>query len=318
MKIEDRHFQYAAALAEQNQGLTDPNPPVAAIALDVSGQFLGEASHLGAGKPHAEALLTEKLRQENRLEKLHTMIVTLEPCSHQGRTPPCTQALLNTPVKSVLFACKDTNPHVKGQGQKILQEAGIHCELWPSGDSTKSVEKNLAPFFKHVRTGLPWITVKEVVDPDGSMIPKPGRKTFSSEKSLVLAHSLRKKSGAIVTGVGTVLRDLPEFTVRKIQDFSPELFSRKRILVVLDRNGRTPKGWILSRERAGFEVWIESDLPTAFEKLGKKGTLQVLVEAGPTLLQSIRNHHLWDEWVHIQTQAHSKEDLVTVQSTLES
>lgn len=317
MNIPESLYANAVALAEKMQGLTDPNPPVAAIALDASGTWLAEAVHEGVGKPHAEVILIEKLRNQNLLEKLHTMIVTLEPCNHHGRTPPCTQALLKTPVRSVLFACKDSNPGVRGGGQKTLQEAGIHCDLWSSDLTQQMAQGILKPFFKHARTGLPWVVVKEVLNIKGTMIPPTGKKTFSSEKSLILAHILRKKSGAILTGVNTVIQDLPEFTVRKVDDFPKAKLPHPRILVVMDREGRIPHLWLKDREKAGFEVWIEQELKVAVEKLGARGILQILVEGGPTLLNAIREQKLWDEWVQIQAQEAPQEDLVTTQLRLE-
>lgn len=283
-----------------------PNPPVGAAALDDTGKILGVAAHERAGEFHAERKLIEKLRSEGSLNQARTMVVTLEPCNHTGQTPPCTEAITSTSIKRVIYGASDPNPKASGGGEylkkqslEVLQLANI------SGDTDGSLallsercELQIRAFKNLITTGLPCVFMKTAHQADGSMIPPAGQKTFTSETSLKLAHVLRKESDAILTGVGTVLADQPEFTVRHVEDH------RKipRWIVVMDRNERTPKDWITSREKAGFKVKIFGELKEALKFLGDEGCLQVLVEAGPTLVKSFQKEQLWDEWVKIQVQ----------------
>jgi diaminohydroxyphosphoribosylaminopyrimidine deaminase/5-amino-6-(5-phosphoribosylamino)uracil reductase len=298
-------MEKAIQLVRDFEGATAPNPPVAAFALDRAGNLLSLQAHQGAGHPHAEIEVLEDCKARGISSQIHTLGVTLEPCNHTGKTPPCTQAILNAGITQVVFGAFDPNPKVLGGGMKCLQDAGI---LVQSQVLQKECDDLIAPFKKWSTTQIPFITVKEALDENRSMIPPPGQKTFTSKDSLLFAHGLRKKSDAILTGVGTVLKDHPEFTVRHLPDFE----DKQRILMVMDRTNRAPIDWIHRQEALGFKVILESDLKKAFRDLGSLGVHRVLVEAGPTLLAEIKRLGLWDEWITIQKQGLSVPDQIII------
>lgn len=294
------------------RGATAPNPPVGAAALSREGAILGVTAHERAGTPHAEAKLLLQAEQEGWLSQIDTLFVTLEPCCHSGRTGPCTEAIIHSGVKKIIFGVEDPNPRVAGKGAEILRTA--QCEV--TSLSHPDCDTLIAPFRKWILTGLPWVTVKTVhqisrahpacsslvtfADFQETMIPPEGQSTFSNPESLKLAHELRRRSDAIITGSGTVLSDRPEFTVRHV----PDHVEKSRVLLVLDSRHRIQheaSDWVHSREAAGFEVHISSDsFQNALTFLGKKGCLEVLVEAGPGLsFEVLRINPLFDEHIEI-------------------
>lgn len=297
-------FWAALEQARRFEGATAPNPPVGAVAIDLSGQILSLQAHERAGQAHAEAKVIVDLRDRGLLEHVHTLFVTLEPCNHQGRTPPCTNAILGSGIRRVIYGTRDPNPQVAGQGAERLKQAGVEV-LEARGELSLACQKLIRPFAYWARTGRPWVVVKTAQRMSGlplqtSMIPLPGTKTFTSLTSLKLAHELRRRADAILTGSGTVLADRPEFTVRHVPDHAIVASgAKKRRLVVLDRGHRVPGDWISESEARGFEVWIREDLEEALKELGKAGVLEVLVEAGPELSSFILQNSLWNEHVLI-------------------
>ncbi len=305
--IEDSKIFSAleAAIAEAQKflGSTAPNPPVGACALDAAGNILSLQAHQKAGSPHAEALVIQDLKAKGILSQAHALVVTLEPCNHQGRTPPCSEAIMSSGIKNVVIGCKDPNPLVLGGGHSKLIEAGVQSkwirdfvEVSRARDLENDCLKLIQAFSHWSIHRRPWIIVKTAHDRTGSMIPPPGQKTFTSTSSLELAHQLRKQSDAILTGIGTVLADRPEFTVRHIPDHP----GKNRWIVVLDRQGRLPEEWKIQREAQGFQVITFKDLEESLIFLGQKGVLQVLIEAGPTLTRSILSTGFWNQHVVIR------------------
>jgi diaminohydroxyphosphoribosylaminopyrimidine deaminase/5-amino-6-(5-phosphoribosylamino)uracil reductase len=315
---ELRALESALQAAAAMRGATAPNPPVGAAALDAQGNLLGTAAHEKAGTPHAEAGLLTQLEAQGLLGRAQTLLVTLEPCNHTGRTPPCTEAILRAKIRRVIYAVADPNPRVAGGGALALRERGV--DTWAlqdlqASDLTLREQQNqllqeaqqlIAPFRKWSITGLPYVTIKRALTAQGSMIPPLGTKTFTRETSLDLAHQLRRRADAVLTGSGTVLADEPEFTVRRVPDHP----GKQRKLVILDRRGRVPESYREVAQNRGFEVWMRVDLQAALAELGKAGCLEVLVEAGPTLSDSVLESGHWDESIRIQS--FSDRDEVTV------
>lgn len=295
-------FRDALRLAAEYVGATSPNPAVGCVLLDADGRTLAAAAHRKAGEPHAEAAAIALARDKGTFSKIHTVVVTLEPCNHTGRTPPCSDAILGTPARDVWIGTRDPNPAVPGGGAARLTAAGLAVRFvegleHPDAAALASAALRLiAPFAKLARSGLPWVTVKQALDRNGSMIPPAGSKTFTSDASLEFAHALRRRADAILTGSGTVLADQPEFTVRRLPDF----IGKRRHLVILDRRGRVPGSYLRAAAGRGFEVRVESSVPEALVHLGQAGALEVLVEAGPELAGAILASQRWDEHVVIQ------------------
>ena len=302
-----RAFSRALDLARAYEGATAPNPPVGCILLDAAGQVLTTGAHRQAGQKHAEAKAILQARAAGLGERIDTVVVTLEPCNHHGRTPPCVEAILNTGARQVWIACGDPNHQVRGGGAERLNAAGLSvrflCELdHPSARSLLAeAERLLAPFSKRVRTGLPFVTIKQAISTSGRMVPDTGQKTFTSPSSLELAHRLRRRADAILTGSGTVVADNPLFTVRLVPDHP----HKRRMLVILDRRRRVSDTYLNAAEQRGFAVHPADDVHAALQVISAAGGLEVLVEAGPTLTAHLLASSLWDEHLIIQQTANA-------------
>jgi diaminohydroxyphosphoribosylaminopyrimidine deaminase/5-amino-6-(5-phosphoribosylamino)uracil reductase len=294
-------------LARAYEGATAPNPPVGCVFLDAQGQALATGAHGQAGRPHAEAEAIAHARAAGLGEKVDTVVVTLEPCNHHGRTPPCVEAILTTGARHIWIACRDPNPGVTGGGGERLRATGLSVNFLselehPSALSLLAeAERLIAPFAKRVRTGLPFVTIKQAISATGSMVPATGQKTFTSLTSLELAHHLRRRADAILTGTGTVLADDPLFTVRLVPDHK----DKQRMLVLLDRRRRTPTAYLDAAQQRGFAVHVADDLLEALHSIGAAGGMEVLVEAGPTLTTHMLAAGLWDEHVLIEQAANA-------------
>lgn len=286
------HTDFAAAMAEacrearRFMGATAPNPPVGAAALDEHGRILALAAHERAGTPHAEAQLIALCRERGVLAEVRTLCVTLEPCNHHGRTPPCSEAIIAAGIPRVMVGTRDPNPGVKGGGIERLRAAGIRVE---EGVAEETCRQLLHAFAFSAVQGRPWATVKRAFDERGSMVPPPGWKTFTSESSLILAHRLRKKADAILTGSGTILADRPEFTVRRVPDHP----GKRRWLAILDRRRRVPEAYLEAAAERGLDAIICEDIDTALAELQRRGVRDVLVEAGPALSDAILAGPAW-------------------------
>jgi diaminohydroxyphosphoribosylaminopyrimidine deaminase / 5-amino-6-(5-phosphoribosylamino)uracil reductase len=300
-----KHYEFAMRMAinaaEKFVGATAPNPPVGCIALDKNGKVLLGAAHQKAGTPHAEAAVLNLAQKLGKANLIETLVVTLEPCNHQGRTAPCTEAILKQKsVRRVVFGTRDPNPGVAGGGAARLKQAGLEVI---EGTLEEECKFLIRAFSKFVREKRPYVTVKAAFTRNGSMIPPAGKKTFTSDASLLFAHELRKRADAIWTGSGTVLADNPEFTVRWVPDHP----GKKRILVLSDRRRRVKPAWITKAGGNGFTVHHAETLEEGLDYLGKQGVLEVLVEAGPELREAWLQSGLWDESVVI-TQGKDTED----------
>ena len=307
-------FEDALNAARLFEGATAPNPAVGCALFDMAGNRLALAAHQRAGGLHAEAAALLICQEQGTLQDIHTALVTLEPCNHTGRTPACCDALLGTPVQEIWIGSLDPNRHVQGGGAARLKNAGRDVFFLDglqdvdTDDLCRRLDRLIAPFVKHTATGLPWVTVKQALTADGNMVPPQGQKTFTSDASLDLAHIMRRRADAIVTGSGTVLADNPFFTVRRVRDFK----HKKRTLAIMDRRGRVPASYLGEAQARGFDVVIETSFETLLRRLGDAGALEVLVEAGPGFTQSVLGTEFWDEHVVIQQTNQSHTDTTTV------
>jgi len=203
----------ALGQARLGVGKTAPNPPVGAVVAK-NGVVLGKGWHRAAGRPHAEreALADCASRHGRDAARGATVFVTLEPCSTHGRTPPCTQALIDAGVARVVHACVDRNPDHAGRADTILQNAGIAVE---SGLLHDEAEKLLRPFFKTRETGLPWVIWKTAMSLDGRLTRPPGEgQWITGPAARADVQQLRAEVDAILTSGATVRRDRPTLTIR--------------------------------------------------------------------------------------------------------
>jgi diaminohydroxyphosphoribosylaminopyrimidine deaminase/5-amino-6-(5-phosphoribosylamino)uracil reductase len=309
-------MQRALALARRGLGHTSPNPMVGAVVVDASGHTIAEGYHQKAGGPHAEAaaLAAAGVRAQGA-----ALYVTLEPCNHTGRTPPCTEAIIAAGIKRVVCAMPDPNPHVAGGGIERLSQAGIDVLV---GDGAAQAEKLNRPFITWSLRHRPWITLKAAMSLDGKVASATGEsKYLTRDRALWHAHELRRTHDAILVGSGTVLADNPQLTYRgRRRGIDP-------IRVVLDSRGRIPPeaalfhsgspsptlvfttesapvAWEREIFSAGGEV-IRVDsgedgrvsVPEVLMELADRRILSVLVEGGPTVHASFLRHQAADGWV---------------------
>jgi diaminohydroxyphosphoribosylaminopyrimidine deaminase/5-amino-6-(5-phosphoribosylamino)uracil reductase len=198
----------ALELARRAEGRTSPNPMVGAVIVK-DRRVVGEGYHHRAGEPHAEI---EALRAAGELARGAAMYVTLEPCAHYGRTPPCTDALIAAGIAEVYYAVGDPNPRVNGRGHAQLEAAGIAVHCGPCKDEARELNR---PFFKHVITGRPFVTAKFAMSLDGKIATRTGDSHWiTNEASRQRVHELRNITDAILVGAGTVLADDPQLTTR--------------------------------------------------------------------------------------------------------
>ena len=233
----ERFMRRALELAQRGRGLTSPNPMVGAVLVAPSGEVVGEGYHARAGEPHAEV---EALRAAGPRSRGATLYVTLEPCSHHGRTGPCSRAVIDAGVARVVAAVGDPNPLVAGRGFAELRDAGIEVM---TGVGARDAERQNRAFLTAMREHRPHVTLKAGMTLDGKIADLHGTSRWiTGERARREAHRLRSESDAIVVGIGTVLRDDPELTVRLGQPWP-----REPLRVVLDTQARTPVGARLIR-----------------------------------------------------------------------
>jgi diaminohydroxyphosphoribosylaminopyrimidine deaminase / 5-amino-6-(5-phosphoribosylamino)uracil reductase len=229
------HLEEALDLAERGWGATSPNPSVGALVVR-DGEVVGRGYHTWAGVKHAEVLALEEARERARGG---TLYVTLEPCAHHGRTPPCIDAILAAGVRKVVAPMEDPNPQTRGRGFTRLRDAGVEVELAPQF-AARATEINEA-FIHFMRTGRPLVTLKAAVTLDGKIAaPEDGSPGYTpgwitSETARAHVQTLRHRSDAILTGIGTVLADDCKLTDRSGQERS-----RPLLRIVLDSLLRLP------------------------------------------------------------------------------
>ena len=220
----------ALALASRGLGTVWPNPAVGCVITDETGRVAGRGWTQPGGRPHAE---TEALRQSGSRAAGGTAYVTLEPCSHHGKTPPCADALIAAKLKCVVVACVDPDPRVSGAGIRRLQEAGI---IVANGLYENEARELNAGFFRRVLDRRPLVTLKFATSLDGKIATHRGdSRWITGERSRQLAHVLRANHDAIMVGVGTAIADNPELTCRL-----PGLEHRSPVRIVLDGRLRLP------------------------------------------------------------------------------
>lgn len=312
---EDAEFMSRALhLAERGLYTTDPNPRVGCVIVK-DGQIVGEGWHRQAGGPHAEI---EALRQSGDRAHGATAYVSLEPCCHHGKTPPCTDALISAGIVRVVAAMKDPNPRVAGEGLKRLKEAGVEVACGLLENAAAALNPG---FCKRMKTGRPYIRSKLAMSLDGrTALPSGESKWITGEDARRDAHCLRARSSAILTGIGTVLQDDPELTVRLpettgeiLQPVRVVLDSRLRISATLRLAGGRNRTVVLTaisdKERIhalsdNFDIETlpaaldgRLDLTAVADWLGQRQFNEILVEAGPILNGALLRANLVDEWI---------------------
>lgn len=309
-------MERALSLAGLALGSTSPNPAVGAVVIK-DGEIVGEGYTQPPGLSHAEIVALEGAGEASRGAELY---VTLEPCCHFGRTPPCTRAIIEAGISAVHIATLDPNPRVSSKGRAELERAGIKTYL---GYMEKEALELNEPYVKYITTGIPFVTAKFAMSLDGKIATRSGHSQWiSCEESRRFVHTLRYRADAIMVGVNTILLDNPHLTVRISGDGGTVIKQPYR--VVVDCNGKTPltaqifqepgktllavsesldtekanaflkqgAGLIKAPAMGGF-----LDLGTVLSELGKREVTNLLVEGGGTLLGSFFDRGLVDKVV---------------------
>ena len=265
----DTHWMsLALSWAEKAMYITTPNPRVGCVIVNAQGVLLGAGHTQPAGQAHAEMMALQDAESQGHSVAGATAYVTLEPCSHQGRTGPCCDALIHADLSRVVVAAQDPNPQVNGKGIASLRQAGIQVDVGVLEDKAKSLNPG---FFKRMTQGLPWMRLKVAASLDGQTALTNGESQWiTSASARQDGHAWRARSCAVLTGIGTVLEDDPQLNVRDIDT------DRQPILVIVDSKLETPlnaKLWLKERE-----VWIycattkDTDRKAALEAKGARVT----------------------------------------------
>ena len=277
-------MQIALRMARKQAGQTHPNPNVGAIIVK-NEQIIAVGITASGGRPHAETIA---LKNAGELANGASIYVTLEPCSHYGKTPPCVDAIIAAGIKKVVIACRDKNPLVAGNGIAALKAAGIEviegvCEM-------EALEVNRG-FFSVIEKNRPYIALKIATSLDGK-ITSPEGQFLTSQPARNYGQLLRSQYDAILTGIGTVLADDPQLNCRL-----SGLENRSPIRVVLDRNNRLPKTAKILANQDLDPTWVmqEKTIEQVLQKLTEKGITSVLVEAGAKITSAFIEAGLVDK-----------------------
>ena len=305
--LRDADFlRRALELAKKGEGHTRPNPPVGAVIVQ-DGRIVGEGWHRRCGGDHAEVAAIKNATTRGHSVAGATIYVTLEPCSKPGRVGACTDALVAAGIKKVVYAVADPNPTNRGRARRALAKCGVACvrpsrgkadpTAWTARGGMKrlleSAGRFIAPFAKHVTTGMPFVTVKLAMSLDGKICDDFGEaKWISSAASRRMTGRLRESVDAIMVGAETVRKD------------DPSLLSHGRrnddlVRVVISRSGRLPKTAQIFTDGAPNETLVYRDAREALEDLGRRGVMHVLCEGGLTLVRSLADQGLVDRWLRI-------------------
>ncbi len=304
----------ALDLARQGRGRTSPNPMVGAIVVQGS-EVVGTGYHQAAGLPHAEVIALGKAGEKARGA---TLYVNLEPCVHQGRTGPCTEAIIKAGISRVVGAMQDPNPLVAGSGFDRLQQEGIKVK---TGVLEQKAKKLNEAFVKYITAKMPFVSVKVAMSLDGKIGTKTGESHWiTGEKSRQFVHRLRDHNDAIMVGIETVLKDNPRLTTRiedgkgrdplkVIVDSNARLpldarviesGSRSKVVLAVTKNA--PRDKCQALEKKGVKVIVlpavgeRVDLVALMEKLAQLEISSVLVEGGGTLNYSLLENSLIDKF----------------------
>ena len=275
-------MQHAITLAQQGQYSTRPNPNVGCVIVK-DGQLVGEGFHPQAGQAHAEVFA---LREAGEKAQGATAYVTLEPCAHYGRTPPCAKGLVEAGIAKVVVACSDPNPLVAGKGIDILRQAGIEVEV---GMCEQEAQKLNLGFLKAMSTGLPYVRLKIASSLDGRTAMASGEsKWITAVEARQDVQHWRAISGAVITGIDTVLADDCQLNVRQLEGhLIQDIVQPKR--VILDRQGRLP----LDAQILAVPDTVMVMGPFRAE-LALLGVIQLQIQSLSDLLKTLKDFQIFD------------------------
>jgi diaminohydroxyphosphoribosylaminopyrimidine deaminase / 5-amino-6-(5-phosphoribosylamino)uracil reductase len=319
---DQAHLRRALELAEHGRGRVSPNPLVGAVVVRDS-RVIGEGFHAELGELHAERAALADCRARGEDPAGTTMYVTLEPCAHQGRQPPCVEAILEGGISRVVIASDDPSEKASGRGPGILRDGGVEV-AYASGAEATAARRLNQPFRKHARTGLPLVVLKMAMSLDGQTTISPGDSPWiSGPESRQLVHQWRAESDAIAVGIGTARTDDPLLTARPEADGTNtgqigRKSSRQPLRVVFDSQARlplesrllqtldqapvlvvaapdAPNDRVTALGDAGADVLQASGIEAALPELGARNITSLFLEGGKTLATSFLSKDLIDE-----------------------
>ncbi len=310
MSIDERYMRFAIALAKKAKGLTNPNPAVGAVVVK-GGKIVGRGYHKRCGLPHAEV---NALGQAGARAKGATLYVTLEPCDHYGRTPPCTEAVIRSGVKRVVAAMVDPNPLTKGRGIKRLKNHGITTTVNVLANEAAAINR---PFITFITKKRPFITVKIAESLDGKIATRTGdSRWITSDDARMYVQKLRRSTDAVMVGVNTVTRDDPMLLSRTRGQKQPariivdsrlttpidaKIFTSVKVSPVIIATTRKASSRKAARyvSKGAVVIFTRSkkgrvDLEDLLKKLGEIYIIDVLVEGGGELVAALLEERLVD------------------------
>ena len=303
MSSPEHYMRRALELAEQGRGHVSPNPLVGAV-IAIDGEQIAEGYHKELGGPHAEV---EAIRSAGDIDLGEaTMYVSLEPCCHHGRTPPCTDAIIAAGIKRVVVASDDPSEHASGRGMGILRDEGVEVVM-ADGDLAGRARLLNQPFRKHARTGRPWVLFKSAMTLDGKVATRGGdSKWISGEDSRYRAHHWRAECDAVVVGIGTALADDPMLTARvkgvarqprrvvfdslaRLPLSSKLVRDARKVPITVVVSRAAPRASTDALETHGVDIVVATGeneparVRHALDQLGAAGITSILLEGGPHL-----------------------------------
>ncbi|MDS0526935.1 bifunctional diaminohydroxyphosphoribosylaminopyrimidine deaminase/5-amino-6-(5-phosphoribosylamino)uracil reductase RibD [Clostridium sp. SHJSY1] len=297
--MDEKYMELALSLAKKGRGFVSPNPVVGAVIVK-DGKIIGEGYHKRYGGPHAEVEAFNNISEE---AEGATMYVTLEPCSHYGKTPPCADLIIEKKIAKVVIGILDPNPLVAGNGVKKLKDAGIEVKV---GVLEKKCNKINEIFMKYISTKIPFVLMKTAMSLDGKISTYTGESRWiSGEESRKQVHKLRINYSAIMVGVNTVVEDDPELTCRieggrnpiriildsnlRIPMSSKIVQSAKKVKTIVVATNNAPRENRIMLEKKGINILLTDDidgrvnLKDLMKKLGELNIDSVLLEGGSTV-----------------------------------
>ncbi|MBN1412625.1 MAG: bifunctional diaminohydroxyphosphoribosylaminopyrimidine deaminase/5-amino-6-(5-phosphoribosylamino)uracil reductase RibD [Spirochaetales bacterium] len=312
LKVDKRFMKMALKLGEKGKGKTSPNPMVGAVIVK-NGRIIGRGYHKKAGQPHAEVNAFNSVKESAAGA---TLYVNLEPCCHFGKTPPCTDRIIEERIGRVVIGMEDPNGLVKGKGIAVLKKAGIEVTVPVMEEEARELNRF---YLKHITAGIPFVTLKSAVTLDGKIATRTGQSRWiTGEAAREYVHYLRSLHDGILAGVNTVIADDPELTARQ-----KGKRKKRPVRIVLDSSGRTPLSATVLKGRdagrtiiattsnmdeelvkkymaRGTEVLIFSsqdgrvNLKELLQELGNRGLFSLFVEGGSEVTGSFLDQGLFD------------------------
>lgn len=309
MTDDEKYMYRCLQLALNGKGFVSPNPMVGAVIV-CNGMIIGEGYHRQYGEPHAEVNAIASVKNKNLL-KQSTIYVSLEPCSHYGKTPPCAKLIIDHKIPRVVIACEDPYPAVSGRGIRMLKDAGIEVIV---GVLQQKAQQQNKEFITAQTKGRPYIYLKWAQTKDGFIDrlkednEKPSITPISNNFTQILVHKKRAEIASIMIGTNTAINDNPSLTTRLWYGKSP-------IRIILDRKGRIPASYKIFNDKVNTLIFTEKHinhtsqnniefihvkfddnlLQNIFQNLKNRKISSVLVEGGQQLLQSLIESRFWDE-----------------------